>query len=513
MLFEILYVLVAALLALYGLNALVLTLLSLHDTAAAPEFQVEADFEWPDVTVQLPVYNERYVVQRLIEAISRLDYPRDRFQIQVLDDSTDDTSRIVAREIAIQRAHGLDIEHVRRSNRQGFKGGALAHGLKFAKGDFIAIFDADFLPQADVLRKIIPQFYTDASIGCVQTRWGHLNAGSSWLTRAQSAGIDGHFMVEQKARSANRLFMNFNGTAGIWRRIALDDAGGWQSDTLTEDLDLSYRAQLRGWQIRYLPQVIVPGELPDNIRAYKQQQSRWAKGSLQTARKLLGSLWHSSQPIYIKSAGTLHLTNYLVHPLILINLLLTLPISRSNSSLIRLIPFLTIAGVGTGLMYWVAMYKDGKRFGERIAHLFVLLLLGLGLSLNNSRAVFEALLGVQTAFQRTPKYNLIGYQKQPNQIAYALRRDVFVWVEALLGLYAFGLMLYVLASGRWNLALWLITYSLGLIYIAGMSFLQSLWVILARQFMQRRALEELELSVPLEINIGGELHPRGEIGD
>jgi len=277
---EVLYAISAILLSIYGLNNLVLTWLYLRhrkDTIFIPD----PPDEWPFVTVQLPIYNEMHIVTRLVETTAALDYPRDRLEIQVLDDSDDGTHKIAAWAVDAARLRGVDIVHITRAERLGFKAGALSEGLSIARGEFVAVFDADFVAPPDFLKRVVPQFH-DPSVGCVQARWGHLNRDYSALTQVQALGIDGHFIVEQTARSRAGLFLNFNGTAGVWRRAAIDDAGGWQGDTLTEDLDLSYRAQLKGWRFAYLPDVVVPAEIPAQISAFKRQQARWAQGSIQT---------------------------------------------------------------------------------------------------------------------------------------------------------------------------------------------------------------------------------------
>jgi len=288
---EFFYVLCGVLLSLYGLNSLMLTgiyLLRRRDISPEPL----SPAEWPRVTVQLPIYNELHTAERLLTAVAGLDYPRDRLEIQALDDSTDATRELVTKVVERLRQQGVDIVHITRHDRAGFKAGALTMGLVQAKGELVAIFDADFLPPADFLKRLVP-YFSDTAVGFIQTRWGHVNRDYSTLTQTEALGMDGHFVVEQTARNRAGLFINFNGTAGIWRRDCIDDAGGWTGDTLTEDLDLSYRAQLRGWRSTYLPGMVVPSELPPQIAAFKRQQARWAQGSIQTALKLIPPLLRS----------------------------------------------------------------------------------------------------------------------------------------------------------------------------------------------------------------------------
>lgn len=470
--FEIFYVLSVALLALYGYNSLVLAWIRARRFSPPPVKDIDDKYDWPQVTVQLPIFNERYVAERLIETIGRFDYPRDRFYVQVLDDSSDVTKEIVAKAVANQQSKGIDIHHIQRPGRPGFKGGALEYGLASAKGNYIAIFDADFSPPASFLKQVIPYFDDDSKIGCLQTRWGHLNQDYSWLTRAQAIGIDGHFIIEQEVRSAKGFFLNFNGTAGIWKKSCIRDAGGWHHDTLTEDLDLSYRAQLNGWKIRYLHHVTTPAELPVHINALKRQQFRWAKGSIQTARKLLDKLWKSGNTIITKIEGTVHLTNYIVHPLILMNLLLTLPLIKSQSPLLWITPLFTFAALGPLYMYWTAMKYEGKSPLKRLSNLSVLVVLGMGLSLNNTRAVLEALFGKQSSFLRTPKFNIKERKKSIRSNEYLLPIDPNAWIETLIAVYALGLLAYVLVNGVWSLVIWLFLYTIGYGYIASLNFRQ-----------------------------------------
>lgn len=476
LLLEILYLANIAFLAAYGLNALILAGLRKWRPNPPPVLEPVPGYDWPQVTVQLPVYNERYVIERLLKTVAEMDYPRQRLQIQVLDDSTDVTSEIIAKITASLQYKGYDIQHIRRADRKGFKGGALAHGMQTSRSEFIAIFDADFLPPSDFLKRTLPYFDLDPLTGCVQTRWGHINREYSLLTRAQANGIDGHFVIEQETRSQHDLFLNFNGTAGVWRRECITAAGGWQHDTLTEDLDLSYRAQLRGWKIQYLPHVTSPAELPGQIGAFKGQQFRWAKGSLQTARKLLPDLWRSTQPLAVKIEGTLHLTHYLVHPLMLLNLLLVLPLLLNGHFLLYIYPAFAIAAIGPLYMYMTSMGLRGLPFTRKLFNLLMLVLVGMGLSLNNSRAVGEALLSIRSPFNRTPKYNLNNRTISQKSLDYLLPRDGSLWIELALSIYAFVLLLLAVRYGNWGLVFWLSLFSAGYAYISVLGFQQALSV-------------------------------------
>lgn len=369
--------------------------------------------EWPRVTVQLPVFNERYVVGRLIEACGALDYPPDRLQIQVLDDSTDDTSALARAAVERLRGEGVDIELLHRVDRTGFKAGALQAALPRATGDLLAIFDADFVPPPGFLRATVPHLLRPG-IGMVQARWGHLNAWESWLTGAQATLLDGHFVIEHTARFASGRWFNFNGTAGIWRRQAIEDAGGWQHDTLTEDLDLSYRAQLAGWRFLYLLDLVAPAELPPDMAAFKTQQHRWAKGSVQTARKLLGRIWRSSAPLPRKIEATAHLGANFSYPLLVV-LSLLLPwavvarLQGGDSALLALDLVLFLAALLPFVVFYAAAIVGAGAHGSqgsvarRLARLPMVLALGLGLAVSQSRAVVEGLLAPVGTFVRTPK--------------------------------------------------------------------------------------------------------------
>lgn len=406
----ILYTLCLFYLFVFSLGQLHLTYIYRKDrrrTATASD-----TFE-PLVTIQLPVYNEKYVIERLIDAVAKIEYPHEKLEIQVLDDSTDETSGIIYQKMEWLSRFGIDIKHIHRGKREGYKAGALANGLSAAKGDFIVIFDADFIPEPDFLRKTLPWFI-DPKVGAVQTRWGHINADYSLITRLQAFGLDAHFSIEQSARQAAGSFTNFNGTCGVWRKACILDAGGWSADTLTEDLDLSYRAQLKGWKFRYLEDVVTPGELPVVMPVIKQQQYRWNKGAAETARKLIGHVIDSDLPLMRKIHAFLHLFNSSVFVALFLAALLSLPmmfIKDASPSLhflfslggIFLLGFLSVA-----LFYWTAAQRFYADAGRKFFILFpAFLVVSMGLSLHNTVAVVEGWLGVKSPFKRTPKFNIV----------------------------------------------------------------------------------------------------------
>jgi hypothetical protein len=471
-LLEILYGLLAVWLALYGLNSLALTLIYLRVRREKPK-AFPQPVSWPTVTVQLPVYNELHVVERAIAAAVALDYPRDRLQIQVLDDSTDATTALAQHAVACWAQMGLNIQHLHRSDRDGFKAGALAQGLRHASGELVAVFDADFVPPSDFLRRVIP-YFAQPEVGCIQARWDHLNRTYSLLTRAQAMGIDAHFQIEQRARSRAGLFLNFNGSAGVWRRACIEDAGGWRADTLTEDLDLSYRAQLRGWRVWYVPDVSVAGELPPQFDGLRRQQARWAQGSIQVARKVLPRLLASPQPWPVKLEGALHLTGYMVHPLLLATLLLTLPMALTHGRWPAFLPYFLLASSGPPLLCLVGQVERGQRAWRHLAVAPLVLLMGMGLALNNAVAMARAFLGGGGEFQRTPKFAVRGSQERWENSAYALRCSPLVRWELLLAVFA--LLSAWLTAGRSvsALSVWLLIYALGYGFVAALSLGQAL---------------------------------------
>lgn len=410
----------------------------------------------PAVTVQLPVYNERLVVERLIGAVAALDYPAGLLEIQVLDDSTDDTSALAAAAVARYRARGVDIAHVRRAGRAGFKAGALAGGLERARGELVAVFDADFVPPPDFLRRTVPHF-ADPRVGMVQARWGHLNRDRSALTRAQSVLLDAHFLLEHRTRCGGGLFFNFNGTAGVWRRACIVDAGGWSHDTLTEDLDLSYRAQLAGWRFVFDPDVVAPAELPDDMEALKSQQRRWAKGSIQAARKLLPRLLASPLPPRVKLEAALHLTVNVAYPLLLALALLPPPALVVATLVPPSLAWALQAGtvllgvLPAGLFLAAGQVASGGRAARIARDVAAALALGVGLSVNNARAVLEGLGPRLGEWERTPKSGERDGGPAPAAHArYASARAPAGWSEMALAVYSAALLALVLGARDWG---------------------------------------------------------------
>ncbi|MEM6814551.1 MAG: cellulose synthase family protein [Bacteroidota bacterium] len=369
--------------------------------------------EYPKVTIQLPVYNERYVVERLIDSVCKLDYPLDKLEIQVLDDSNDETVDIIARKVKWYSQKNIDIQHIRRPNRIGFKAGALQYGMEEAKGEYIAIFDADFVPHSDFLLRTLPKF-NEERIGMVQTKWGHLNKDYGLLTKIQAFWLDAHFTVEQKGREQAGSFINFNGTAGVWKKECIEDAGGWQYDTLTEDLDLSYRAQLKGWKFVYREEIESPAELPVVIPAIKSQQYRWNKGAAETARKTLGKVFRSSMGWKHKWRAVFHLLNSSVFLLLLIAAILSIPmlyIKEFNPELGLIFDLGSIFVIGflaMGFFYWVSAKASHPNYTFKyfLTNFPVFLAFSMGMALHNSIAVIEGYLGFKTPFIRTPKFNI-----------------------------------------------------------------------------------------------------------
>ena len=475
----IIYLSALTALFIYGLNCWFLLLVyrlnyrkagRKHQQIKDAFYQSAPSTPWPYVTIQLPIYNERYVVERLIASVCRIDYPERLLQIQVLDDSTDDTVAVAAAMVEKMKSKGVDIVHVRRKNRDGFKAGALRDGLKTAKGSLIAVFDADFIPASDFLKESVP-YFQHPQIGMLQTRWGHINSDYSLLTRAQSIGIDGHFGVEQASRAWGGFFMNFNGTAGIWRKKTIQESGGWQADTLTEDLDLSYRAQLKGWKLMFASQVVCPAEIPVTITAFKSQQHRWAKGSIQTAKKNLGKLLKSDVSWPVKIQAFLHLTHYMVHPMMLVVVLTSIPMLYTRfffdnrAYLFMIFTLLCLATFGPSSLYLFSqriLYRDWK---TRIKYLPLLMCLGTGIAVNNTKAVLEALFDIKSGFIRTPKYGIRQKGENWKNKRYTIALNSISIFEFFLGLYSLSGLLMFLFFSKYAVSPFLLIYACGFFYV------------------------------------------------
>ena len=480
----IVYFSAAACLLAYGLNCYVMIALfrrRRRETSEARRALLEAFSDpmlrddLPVVTTQVAVFNEFNVAERAIRAACAMRYAPGKHEVQVLDDSTDETREIVDRVAEEMRQLGHDVKVLRREVRTGFKAGALDAGLRVACGELLAVFDADFVPPQDYLLRTVPFLAADPGVGLVQARWGHLNRRQSLLTRVQAVGIDGHFMVEQSARNWNGLFMNFNGTAGIWRKSAIEGGGGWHWDTLTEDMDLSYRVQLAGWRASYVPEVVVPAEVPEDVRAFKNQQFRWAKGSIQTAMKLLPALIRSDVSLFKKIQAFFHVTHYMVHPMMLtlatlaLPVLLVLRLSLAPLIFTMLAAALALAMLAPSMLYVVsqrAAYPDDWR--RRLCYLPFLVVLGVGIAVSNTRAVIEALLGMESAFVRTPKRGDVEGKRY---------RISFPWlslVEIALGGYCAWTLGYYLTARKYLVGPFLAAYAAGFLFVGLLTLVHSL---------------------------------------
>lgn len=439
-------------------------------------FSVEIDTNAPIVTTQIPIYNEYNVIERCLKAVCEIDYPKDKHEIQILDDSNDATSGLIDLKVIELRKEGYDISVFRRKNRVGFKAGALAEAMVVCKGEYIAIFDADFKPEADFLKKVMPHFLNDKKTALVQTRWEHLNKNKSILTQAQAIGIDGHFTIEQSARCWNGLFMNFNGTAGVWKKEAIESGGGWECDTLTEDMDLSYRVQLKGWKTVFLPNVSVPAEIPEDMRAFKSQQFRWAKGSIQTAIKLFSSILKSDAGLFKKVQAWFHMTHYLIHPFMTLMSILALPaLLMSDLAMHKTLYYFLMISLAFSIMAPNALYcasiyslKKDKNWWKRLKYLPALTVIGVGVAVNNTRAVIEAIIGKESAFIRTPKS---GDQKV---VRYKVKLDKTMFVELGLGLYSMLSLYLFYNEGKYMISPFMAVYSIGFTYVGLRSMFETL---------------------------------------
>jgi cellulose synthase/poly-beta-1,6-N-acetylglucosamine synthase-like glycosyltransferase len=470
------YFFVLIILAVYGWHRYYLVYLYLRNRGKEPPPGATLSPQ-PVVTIQLPLYNEMYVADRLIAAVCAIEYPRELLEIQVLDDSIDETRGIA--EAAVRRfaAEGIDIKYLHRTDRTGYKAGALEAGLKQARGEFVGIFDADFLPSSDFLKRIMPQF-ADPKIGMVQARWGHINQDYSLLTKIQSILLDGHFVLEHGGRYRAGRFFNFNGTAGVWRRVAIDDAGGWQHDTLTEDLDLSYRAQLRGWRFVFLSDLIAPAEVPVEMNAFKSQQHRWAKGSIQTCRKLLPEILRADVPLGVKAEAFFHLTANFNYPLMCVLSVLMFPsmVIRYNMGWYEMmlidVPLFFAATFSVCNFYMMCQREIHRDWRARIKYLPFLMSIGIGLCINNSRAVFEALFNKQSEFARTPKYRIEGDADEWVGKRYRQSVAVQPLIELALGLYFTATVFYALANQIYGTVPFLVLFQIGFLYTGLLSLVQ-----------------------------------------
>jgi len=470
------YFFVLIILAIYGWHRYYLVYLYMKNRDKEPRADIPLT-PTPPVTIQLPLYNEMYVADRLIDAVCAFDYPRAQLEIQVLDDSTDETQSIA--ELAVRRyaAQGIDIKYYHRSNRVGFKAGALEAGLKTARGDYIAIFDADFIPTPDFLRRLMPHF-ADPGVGMVQARWGHVNQDYSLLTKIQAILLDGHFVLEHGGRNRSGRFFNFNGTAGVWRRTSIEDAGGWQHDTLTEDLDLSYRAQLRGWRFVFLSDLIAPAEVPVEMNAFKSQQHRWAKGSIQTCRKLLPRLMRAKLPLAVKAEAFFHLTANFNYPFMCLLSILMFPamVIRYNMGWYEMllidVPLFFAATFSVCNFYMVCQREIHRDWRTRIKYLPFLMSIGIGLSINNTRAVIEALFNRQGEFTRTPKYRIEGDADEWISKKYRQSVAVQPLVELALGLYFTFTVFYALTNQIYGTVPFLVLFQIGFLYTGLVSIVQ-----------------------------------------
>lgn len=472
----VIYGIVILALAIFGLHKYYLLYLFLkyrnHPAIEPGELKTP-----PRVTVQLPIFNEKYVVERLIKAICALEYPKELLEIQILDDSTDETQAEARYWTDFFKKKHFDISYFHRDTRTGFKAGALEEGLKKSKGELIAIFDADFVPGPDFLKKTVP-YFANEKVGMVQARWGHINQNYSLLTQIQSVFLDGHFVIEHTARNRSGRFFNFNGTAGIWRKEAIESAGGWQHDTLTEDLDLSYRAQMAGWKFVFLPDVIAPAELPVVMNAFKSQQHRWAKGSIQTAKKLLPKIFKSPLPLKVKWEAFVHLVSNFTYLLMAIPSIFILPVTIIQYNMewhrffyVYLALFLS-ATVSVFLFYLVCQSTVYPDWLKRLRFIPGLMAFGIGLSLNNSKAVLEALFNYRTEFKRTPKFRIEKKRDHWRNKIYRADRNFLPFLEFLIGIY-FSFSVYFAVKNHVYFCIpFFLLFQFGFLYISLMSFLE-----------------------------------------
>jgi cellulose synthase/poly-beta-1,6-N-acetylglucosamine synthase-like glycosyltransferase len=472
------YFVVMVILAGYGMHRYALVYMYYRNRKNRTAEPAKQFAELPCITVQLPIFNEQFVVDRLVDSICKLDYPKDKLEIQMLDDSTDETVAVARAVVERYAALGHPITYIHRTNREGFKAGALQNGMLTSKGEFIAIFDADFVPPEDWLLRVV-HYFADPAIGMVQTRWTHLNRNYSFLTEVEAILLDGHFILEHGGRSRSNVFFNFNGTAGMWRRQAIEEAGGWQHDTLTEDTDLSYRAQLKGWKFKYVQDIECPAELPIEMTAFKTQQARWAKGLIQTSIKVLPLVFRSPVSFRVKMEAFYHLTANISYPLMIVLSTLLLPamIIRSFGGWFQMLIIdlpLFLASTFSISSFYLVSQKElfPRRWPRTFLYLPFLMALGIGLTLTNTRAVMEALFGVQSAFKRTPKYRVQSKADRALGQKYRRRLGLVPWLELLVGAYFMLMCWYAMSSENYWTIPFLLLFVLGYWYTGLMSLLQ-----------------------------------------
>jgi len=473
------YLAILCCLAVYGFHRTILVYLYYRHKQNRPEPKRRfTEEELPAVTVQLPLFNEMYVADRLVEAVAALDYPRDRLEIQVLDDSTDETQGICRKKVDEVRRRGFNIQYIHRDDRTGFKAGALENGLKHATGEYALVFDADFMPLPGMLREMI-HFFSDEKVGMVQARWGHVNRDFSRLTEVEAIMLDGHFAIEHTARHRSGRFFNFNGTAGMWRVATISDAGGWQHDTLTEDMDLSYRAQLKGWEFVYLFDTVSPAELPVEMNSFKSQQFRWAKGSIQVAMKLLPTIMRAKVPLRVKIESFFHLTNNFAYPLLLLLSLLLLPnlLVRTNHGVREVLLLDLPLFLGTTMsvisFYIVAQREVLPRgWRERIKYLPLMLSVGIGLCINQTRAVVEGVVGKESEFVRTPKHGVSARGENWTAKKYRAVKSLVPFFEIFMGLYFAVTLAVAFRGGHFISMPFLLLFLVGYLYVGSLSVYQ-----------------------------------------
>ncbi len=494
------YLLVLLVICVYGFHRYILVYLYYRHQKNKPQLQSNFS-DWPRVTVQLPMYNERIVARRIIESACRMDYPRDRLQVQVLDDSTDDTTAIAAETVERMRSEGYDVVLRHRVNRTGYKAGALREALPEASGDFVCIFDADFIPTRSFVKDTI-HYFTDSTVGMVQVRWDHLNRDQSWLTQTQGFLLDGHFVMEHGARNRSGRFINFNGTAGMWRKATITDSGNWQDDTLAEDLDLSYRAQLKGWRFVFLPEVTVPAELPPEMPGFKTQQYRWAKGGAQTCKKLLPAILRSDRPLKVKAEAFMHLTGNVVSGFVVLLAILMYPVMYLGLQIFEHNPVMRIFYDATLVMLATfsasSFYVCGQRelhksWWDSLKYLPFMMSLGIGIAINNALAMLDGFFGKPSEFVRTPKY---GFGAESPSVAGSAtatyrvktRHNIQAWIELGMGIYMSGCMMLSFYHSRISLALpFLFLFAGGYLYVALSTLLHPLW----RRHLEKRLASSL----------------------